>query len=126
MHNRHKLAFSHLLVLMMVISSFQGASAINFSHNMHGEESAVTLMSPSKVHSMQVASVGLMDHLEENVSHTDCADRCNFTFLRNNHAITLLFTRSKIKQKVVAFNSNFSSHYPNQLIRPPKFSPLFS
>lgn len=108
------------MVLMMVISSFQGALAINFSQNMHGEENAIILMSSSEAHGMQVASDGLMDHLEENASHTDCADHCNFTFLRNIHATSPLVKRSKIKQKAVAINSNFSSHYPHLLRRPPK------
>ncbi|MFT5657431.1 MAG: hypothetical protein ACI9KN_000704 [Gammaproteobacteria bacterium] len=119
MHPRLKTIFSQLLVLIMVIGSFQSALAINFSQNMHGEESQVSQMFLSEAHGMQVASDELSDHLEENASHTDCADHCNLTFLQNIHANPQV-TRSKIKQLFVAVNSTFSSHYPHLLIRPPK------
>ena len=119
MRYRYKIIYSRLLVLIMVISSFQSAVAIDFSQNMHGEESQVIQMLLSDVNDMGVGSDYQMDHIGENTSHTDCAAQCYVTFLQDTHA-TLLVTRSKIKQKLVADTSAFSSHFPSLLKRPPK------
>lgn len=119
MRNRYKIIFSHLLVLVVLTSSFQGALAIDFSQNMHEEESSIVQLLLSGAADIETGNDYLMNHDEENVSHTDCTAQCYVSFLQDTHA-TLLVTRSKIKQKLVPDTSTFSSHYPNLLIRPPR------
>ena len=119
MCNKYKIILSRLLVLIMLISSFQGAWAIGFSQDMHEEESSVVQLLLSDAADMGVVRDYLMDHDEENASHTNCNAQCYVSFLQDTHA-TLLFIRSKFRQKIVTDSSAFSSRYPNLLKRPPK------
>ena len=119
MRNRYKIIFSRLLMLVMLTSSFQGALAIDFSQNMHEEESSVVQLLLSEAADMGASNDYLMDHDEENTSHTKCTAQCYVSFLQDTHA-SLLSTRSKFRQKMVTDSSAFSSRYPNLLKRPPK------
>lgn len=119
MRNKYKIIFSRLLALILLISSFQGVLAIDFSQNMHEEESSVVQLLLSDAADMGVVNDHLMNHDEENVSHTNCNVQCYVSFL-NASNVTILTTRSKLLQKIAIDNSAFPSRFPNLLIRPPK------
>lgn len=118
MRYRYKIICSRLLVLIMVISSFQSAVAIEFGQNIHWGESQTRVMLLSDAHNMGIDSEHLADHSGENTSHVDCSAQCYVTFLNDSH--TLFATRSKFRQKIVVDSSVFSSRYPNLPKRPPR------
>ena len=115
----NKTFISRLLVLIMVISSIQSAVAIDFNQNMHEENNQEMQLQFSNIHNMEIGSNYLVDHGEENLSHSDCAAQCFVSYVQDPHVI-LLVTRSSIQQKILIDSSAFSSRYPNLLKRPPR------
>lgn len=119
MRNKYKIIFSHLLLLMMLISSFQGAWAIDFSQSMHEEENSVVQLLLSEAADMGVGNDHLMDHGKKNASHTNCNTQCyvSYPYAPN---VSILTARSKSLQKISTDSSAFPSRFPDLLIRPPK------
>ena len=119
MRNRYKIICSRLLILIIVISSIQSAVAIDFSQNMHDEERSVVQLLLSDAGDAEITIDYLMDHGDENASHTDCTAQCYVSFLYASN-VALLATRSKLLQKIAIDSSAFPNRFPNLLIRPPK------
>ena len=119
MRIRYKIFFSRLLVLIMLISSFQGALAIDFSQNMHEQESSPVQLLLADADDMGVGNGHLMGHHQGNVSHNNCDAQCYVSFFYVPD-VTPLVTRSRIRQKIATNSSAIPDRFPNLLIRPPK------
>ena len=121
MLNSHKIFFAQFLILIMTISSFQGAlAAIDFDQSAaHEETHQVMQLSLLDESGVAADSNYPTDHSEDNQTHSHCGVQCYVSFLQAPYE-AFLFTRSISQKKITVDSSAFTSHLSGLPKRPPK------
>ena len=116
-----KVLFSRILILMIAISSAQGAVATSdFNQNMHGEEHQMIQISSLVETGAFVDNVNRPAGQDQGKQvHSQCEMQCYMPALRVPQE-AFLFVRSLSQQKIYSDSRSFTSHLSGLPKRPPK------
>ena len=110
---------SWALILIMSLSTFQSAIAIDFVPNKQGSDCSITQKSVADANALKSDGNCPTEHSESTCIDILCISPFNFSSLQPPHA-KLLSARIEFLQKSLTGCDAILSHYPDLLKRPPK------